>query len=86
VRWWSVIKIKVVVNRKRGNVDVRVHGLEKVYEVLKRHGFEQGDDEDGVLTWFWYIEDVDVARLIDELKEAVGAENVEHVEVDVEEQ
>jgi hypothetical protein len=81
------IKIKIVVNRKRGDIDVYIYGLEKVYEILKKHGFEQGDEEDGILTWFWYLEDVDVEKLIDELKEMVGAENVEYVEEqDVEEQ
>jgi hypothetical protein len=75
-----VIRVKVVVNREHGGIDVYIYGLERIYEVLKKHGFEQGDDEDGVLTWFWYVEDVDVAKLINELKEVVGAENVEYVE------
>jgi hypothetical protein len=75
-----MIRVKVVVNREHGGIDVYIYGLERIYEVLKKHGFEQGDDEDGVLTWFWYVEDVDVAKLIDELKQVVGAENVECVE------
>jgi hypothetical protein len=69
-----------VLNKSSGNIDVYIHGLEKVFEILKKHGFEQGDDEDGVLTWFWYVEDVNVTKLIDELKQVVGAENVEYVE------
>ncbi len=75
-----MIKVKIVLNKKHGDIDVYVYGFEKIYEVLKRHGFEQGDEEDGVLTWFWYVEDVDVQKLIDELKQVVGEENVEYVE------
>jgi hypothetical protein len=72
----------VVVNKTHDGIDVHIHGLERIYEVLKKHGFEQGDDEDGVLTWFWYVEDVNVEKLIDDLKKIVGAENVEYVEVE----
>ncbi len=75
-----MIRVKIVVNKKRGDVDIYIHGLEKIYEVLKKHGFEQGDEEDGVLTWFWYLEDINVEKLIEELKQVVGAENVEYVE------
>ncbi len=77
-----MIRVKIVVNKKHGDVDIYIHGLEKIYEVLKRHGFEQGDDEDGVLTWFWYLEDVDIKKLVDDLKKILGAENVEVIEVE----
>jgi hypothetical protein len=70
-----VIRVKVV--RKHDSIDVYIYGLEKIYYVLRKHGFEQGDDEDGVLTWFWYADDVNVAKFIDELKQVIGAENVE---------
>jgi hypothetical protein len=76
----QMIRVKVVVNKTHGGIDVYIHGLEEIYKVLKKHGFEQGDDEDGVLTWFWYVEDVNVEKLIDDLKKIVGAENVEYVE------
>jgi hypothetical protein len=63
-----MIKVKVVHNKKYGVINVYIEGLEKVFEILKRHGFEQGDEENGVLTWFWYSEDVNIEKLIDELK------------------
>jgi ribonucleotide monophosphatase NagD (HAD superfamily) len=72
-----MMRIKIVINKKRGNIDVYVYGLEKVFETLRKHGFEQGDEEDGVLTWFWYLEDVDVEKLVNDLKRTAGAENVE---------
>jgi hypothetical protein len=73
-----VIRVKVV--RKHGNIDVYIYGFEKIYKVLRKHGFEQRDDENGVLTWFWYADDVNVTKFIDELKQVIGAENVEYVE------
>jgi hypothetical protein len=72
------IKAVVVYNKEYGTINVRVYGLEKVFETLKRHGFEQGDEEDGVLTWFWYSEDVDIKKLVDELRRT--GISVEYVE------
>ena len=72
-----MIKIVVAYNKKYNTVNVYIHGLEKIFEVLRKYNFEQGDEND-VLWWFGYPEDVDLAKLIDDLRRV--ATNVEYVE------
>ena len=69
-----MIKIVVVNNKK--TINVYIHGLEKIFEVLRKYNFEQGDEND-VLWWFGYPEDVDLTKLIDELKKVAIVEYVE---------
>jgi hypothetical protein len=58
---------------------VYIYGLERIFEILKKYNFEQGDEENGILWWFGYPEDVkDMEKFIDELKRANV--NVEYVE------
>ncbi len=73
------IKVKVVYDKKYNAIGVYVYGLERLFETLRKYRFEQGDDEDGVLWWFGYPEDIeDIAKFIDELKKV--ADSVEYVE------
>jgi ribonucleotide monophosphatase NagD (HAD superfamily) len=72
------VKVVIVYNKRHGTVNVYVRGLEKVFEILEKYGFERGDEENGVLWWFGYPEDVDMEKFIDELRRInVSVEYVE---------
>jgi hypothetical protein len=81
VRWrgGQMIKIKVVYSRRHETINIYIYGLEQVFKILEKYGFEQGDGENGVLWWFGYPEDVgDIMKFVDELKKTNAI--VEYVE------
>jgi hypothetical protein len=64
-----MIKIVVVYNKKHDVINIYIHGLEKIFKILEKYKFEQSDEENGVITWFGYPEDVkDMEKFINELR------------------
>jgi hypothetical protein len=74
----KMIKVVVAYNKKHETINVYIYGLERLFKILKNYGFEQGDDENGVLWWFGYPEDVDMTKFLDELRKTTAS--VEYVE------
>jgi hypothetical protein len=71
------MKIVIVYSKRHGTINVYVH-LEEIIGILKKYNFEQGDEGDeGVLWWFGYPEDIDLSKLIDDLRRVAIVEYVE---------